>query len=227
MTNHDFALQEAPTRNAAPSASPNALPPGASLGATLHLVAKRKTTSSAKSKTTSKAFKPKQDAPFAAMPRPLGRDKVLAARAALLLWFSPAPRRAPRLGTPFGGASRAVPARPALRAGSPLDAAPQPSSDRKAIRVRLPAPGTRLRRGCPSAVKRALGERGFAPRSKIGSLATLYRLGPVFFGGSPRSFPEGGEGATGCTPSARPAGPQRHAPRWARKGVAAQEFSFF
>jgi hypothetical protein len=62
------------------------------------------------------------------LPRPLGRDKVLAARAALPSCISPAPRRAPRLGTPFGGASRAMPARPALCAGSALNGPPQTSS---------------------------------------------------------------------------------------------------
>lgn len=180
MSRHFSTLPEAPVTNPMGSPSPWGLYMGASSGASHHLAVMRKVTAKAKSE----AFKSRQDAHFAALPRPLGRDNALAARAALLPGFSPAPRRAPRLGTPFGGASRALPARPARRAGLALDGPPQTSSLPVGSESVCPRLRARLRRGCPSAEKRALGERGFAPRSKIAPLGALLCLGAKFFGGS-------------------------------------------
>ena len=123
-----FALPEAPVTNPMGSPSPWGLSIGAALGASHHLMAMQKASAKAGSKATAKAFKARQDAPFAASPCPLGRVKALSAGASLLPGFSPAPWRALRLGTPVGGASRAVPARPARSAGSALDGPPQTSS---------------------------------------------------------------------------------------------------
>lgn len=199
---------------------------GASSGATHHLGAMQKPQAKSKSTATSKAFKPRRDAPLTALPCRLGASESLAARAALPSVFSQAPRRAPRLGTPFGG----------LRGLCPL--VPHGVRDWRWTR-HLKHPRflseaspfaralARLRRGCPSAVKRALGERGFAPHGTTDALGRLIPLGRDIVCGSPQSPLSGKRGATGWTPFAQRAGPQRHAPRWARKGGGAQHFSFF
>ena len=96
-------LKEAPIKSPTQSPLPWGLFMGASSGASHHLAVMRKVPAKAKPKSTSKAFDSRRDAHFAALPRPQGRDKALAARAALPPGFSLAPRRAPRLGTPFGG----------------------------------------------------------------------------------------------------------------------------
>ena len=216
---HVFALPEAPTRSAAQSASHYALLHGASSGASPCLPARQKTKAIPGSKATSKAFDPSRDAPFAAMPRPLGRDKVLAARAALPSGISSAPRRAPRLGTPSGGASRAVPARPARSAGSALNGPPQTSS--------LPVGSESV---CPrfSAAPEGVPKRREACARGAGLCPPLENRpvgGPIPAGaGIFRRLPpilarRAGEELRAGRPSPSVAGPQKHAPRWARQGA--------
>ena len=55
------------------------------------------------SKAGSKAFTISRDMPLAALPRRLGSDGAFSPRGSLPPDCSLAPRRAPRLGTPFGG----------------------------------------------------------------------------------------------------------------------------
>ena len=143
--------KKAPMRSPTTSPTPWGLSMGASSGATHHLGAMQKPQAKSKSTATTKAFKPRRDAPLTASPCRLGASESLAARAALPSVFSQAPRRAPRLGTPFGGASRAMPARPARSAGLALDAPPQTSSVATATESVCPRPRARRQRGCPSA----------------------------------------------------------------------------
>ena len=193
MIRRFFSILEAPTTSPTKSPIQRGLSIGASSGAPHHLAAMRKATATAKSKSNSKAFDSRQDAPFAAMPRPLGRDKALAARAALLPGISPAPRRASRLGTPFGGASRAMPACPAQSAGLALDGPPQTFSLPVGSESVCPRLRARLRRGCPSAKVIRSGSGALPPARKSGRGRPYPGWGRDFSAAPPNPPPEAGE----------------------------------
>ncbi len=116
-------------------------------------------------KTNSMAITSSQDVPFAAKPRPLGWDKALAPRGALLLvcsWQSPSCFALGQPLPPCGRTARAVPACPRCRRGLPLDAAIE--NFLISLCDMSPFP-SRLRdcfgRGCPSVNHSGL--RGCAP----------------------------------------------------------------
>ena len=215
MIRHFFVLPEAPVTTPMGSPSPWGLLMGAAFGASHHHVAMQKASAKAESKSMSKAFDSRRDAPFAAMPRPLGRDKVLAARAALPSCISPAPRRAPRLGTPFGGASRAMPARPALGAGSALDGPPQTSSlpgGSESVCPRFCAAPKEV----PTRGEACAWGAGLCPPRHDRRLGASYPAGAGYRLWRPPILPSWG-GATGWTPFAQ----LRRSPT-ARSSLAAQ-----
>ena len=235
MNSRDFALQEAPTSNADTSASPYALPHGASSGACPCLKARTRTTSKAESRATSKAFDPRQDAPFAAVPRPLGRGKVLAARAALLPGISPAPFALRAWAPPSGGfAGYARSSRTECGIGPGRATSNILGCYRN--RVRLPALEARRQRGCPSAVNRALRGLGFAPHCAFGSLGCLACDDALCAVASPLAAPPDlatapliarGAGSLALAPASPVPNGTRHVGRAQAQNSGSHQVSFF